>query len=92
MPPEIGERVATLEAQQQEGERVHGALFKKVDDQGVDIQAICRDVAQIREQLSGYRGFWAGMVFPPRAPRRPWPSSAGWPRRCIGRSGVRPSI
>ena len=51
-----GERLATLEARDDE-------LFRKLDAQDEALKTISADVHAIKEQLSGYRGFVAGAFF-----------------------------
>ncbi len=51
-----GERLATLEARDDE-------LFRKLDAQDVALKSISTDVHAIKLQLSGYRGFVAGAFF-----------------------------
>lgn len=51
-----GERIATLEARDAE-------LFRKLDEHEQTLKAVGADVAAIKLQLSGYRGFVAGAFF-----------------------------
>lgn len=63
MPPTDAERIARLEAQQQEGERVHQALFDRLDDQQEQLDTICKDVSEIKGTIRQYRGFIGGVIF-----------------------------
>lgn len=51
-----GERLATLEARDNE-------LFRKLEAQDTTLESIRTDVHAIKVQLSGYRGFVAGAFF-----------------------------
>jgi L-rhamnose isomerase len=63
MPPTDAERIARLEAQQQEGDRVHADIAKRLDKQEVALDQIRGDVAEIKLKLSGWRGFLGGAMF-----------------------------
>jgi len=63
MPPSEAERIARLEAQQQEGERVHEAVFERMDKYEKKLDEIGKSVSQIEMKLSGWRGFLGGAMF-----------------------------
>lgn len=57
------ERLARLEAQQQEGQRVHEALFDRMEDQQERLDSISSDVSEIKGTLQRYKGFAGGVMF-----------------------------
>ena len=53
---EDGERIARLEQRADDGQNDHAQMVEKVD-------AIAKDIHEIKEKLSNWRGFVSGMVF-----------------------------
>ncbi len=57
------ERLASLEEKADEAARQRDVIFDKLEDQDLDLAAIRADVSVIRNTLSEYKGFWAGITF-----------------------------
>lgn len=60
---EVPERLARLEQQAVDATKERAYLTAKVDGQADHIREIRNDIHSIKLQLSGYRGFWAGIIF-----------------------------
>lgn len=58
-----GERLAALEVKADEASRQREVIVDRLDDQDRDLAAIRTDVSAIRNTLSTYKGFWAGVTF-----------------------------
>jgi len=63
MVPTDAERIAKLEAKQQESERVHTDIARRLDKHEAALEQIRTDVGEIKLKLSGWRGFLGGAMF-----------------------------
>lgn len=57
-----GERIAALEVRADESAASRTKIFKQLDDHTDDLRAIREDVHEIKQMISGYRGFANGVI------------------------------
>ena len=57
-----GERIAALEVRAEESAASRQKIFEQLDDHTGDLRAIRNDVHEIKQMISGYKGFANGVI------------------------------
>lgn len=57
-----GERIAALEVRAEESANSRQKIFEQLDDHASDLRAIRADVHEIKQMISGYKGFASGVI------------------------------